>query len=218
MWRNVLREVEDVQIILSLSASLTLSHLFRVPGYISFPFFLLFFFFFAGSGWVRAEIKASIHLGAFIFLVAKLDWRVWWNVYHSSLSHNSEGEGRLSKAASKDLDKHHLHQGLQNRLPVSYCQKEGRGPGRAATLWASLAARPWEEEIWPVWEEAWAGSRITLLFFPDSCPPYTSSCFHEISVERNHEERFPRSGKTHREILSSPSAPSVCYSKWWRLF
>ena len=54
MWRNVLREVEDVQIILSLSASLTLSHLFRVPGYISFPFFLLFFFFcreWMGESW-----------------------------------------------------------------------------------------------------------------------------------------------------------------------
>lgn len=127
MWRNVPGEAKDIQVILSLSASLTLSHLFRVPSYISFPFFLLlfYFFFFARSGWVRAGIKTSIHLGAFIFLVAKLDWRVWWNVYHSSLSHNSEGEGRLSKAASKDLDKHHLHQELQTSLPVSYCRRKG---------------------------------------------------------------------------------------------
>lgn len=121
-------------------------------------------------------------------------------------------EGRLSKAASKDLDKHHLHQGLQTRLVVSYCQTEGQGPGGAAALWALLAARPWEQEIWPVWEEARARSRITLLFFPDSCHPCTSSCFHEISVER-----FPQSGKSHREILSS-SAPSLCCRKWWRLF
>ena len=121
-------------------------------------------------------------------------------------------EGRLSKAASKDLDKHHLHQGLQTRLVVSYCQTEGQGPGGAAALWALLAARPWEQEIWPVWEEARARSRITLLFFPDSCHPCTSSCFHEISVER-----FPQSGKSHREILSS-SAPSLCWRKWWRLF
>lgn len=107
--------------------------------------------------------------------------------------------------------------GITDQPSSKLLQKEGRGPGGAATLWASLAARPWEEEIWPVLEEAQAGSRITLLFFPDSCPPYTT-CFHEISVERNHQERVPRSGKTHREILSSPSAPSLCCSKRWWLF
>ena len=212
MWRNVPREVEYVQIILSLSASLILSHLFRVPGFI-FPFLSFsFFFFFAGSGWVRAGIKTSIRLGAFIFLAAKLDWRVWWYLSFFPEPQQRRGEGRLSKAASKDLDKHHLHQGLRTRLVVSYCQTEGQGPGGAAALWASLAARPWEQEIWPVWEEARARSRITLLFFPDSCHPCTSSCFHEISVER-----FPQSGKSHREILSS-SAPSLCCRKWWRLF
>ena len=164
------------------------------------------------DGWVLESKCQFGGRGCFFVCVAKLDWRVRWNIYHSFPKPRSgeplgKGEGGVCKATCKDLDSTTSTKITDPPFGKSVLMaglgSGGAGPCEAHRLLGT--ENPQDVTGRPCWEQ------LHFLFFPSSCPPWASPCFRKI-----HVERFLQKGaaEKHREKPLVLPAPPLCYTKW----
>lgn len=143
----------------------------------------------------------------FLF-VARLDWRLWCHFHHSFLSKDcwiplGKREGRVCKAASKDLDSTTFRKDY--RPTFQQCPVGSREPWSGQRPWRGLRVGPGNPgDVAELGGSPGQKQKLDFLVFPSSCPPWKSLCSKAMSTDRFLQKGA--SGKT-------PSKKSLIHRK-----